>query len=75
MAKWTYDLQKTERINFGMFETHVHFTFTCIFCAPAGADLGGGVLGVRTPTFGGPPNFIKREKTSLVRAKTPHFST
>ena len=30
----------------------------------SGADPGGGgVLGVRTPPFGGPPNFIKREKT------------
>ena len=33
-----------------------------------GADPGGGgggVLGVRTPLLGDPPNFIKREKTAL----------
>ena len=36
----------------------------------AGADPGGGVLGVRTPPpFGGPPNFIKREKTSRACAR------
>ena len=29
----------------------------------------GGVLGVRTPPFGGPPNFIKREKTSRACAR------
>ena len=31
---------------------------------------GGGVL-----AFGGPPNFIKREKNVARAAKTPHFST
>ena len=43
-----------------------------------GADPGGGagVLGVRTPTFGRPPNFIKREKNvAHVHSKTPRFST
>ena len=39
-----------------------------------GADPGGGVLGVRTPPpFGGPPNFIKREKMSRVCAQKRHI--
>ena len=49
-----------------------------LWVAAQGRIQGGGVLGVRnhpTPPFGGPPNFIKREKTSHVCAKTPHFST
>ena len=45
--------------------------------ADPGGGGGGGVLGVRTPPppFGGPPDFIKREKTLRVHANMPHFST
>ena len=41
----------------------------------SGADPGGGVLGVRTPPppFGGPPNFIKREKMSRACARMGHI--
>ena len=35
---------------------------------------GGGGSGGSGP-FGGPPNFIKREKTSRVYTRTLHFST
>ena len=37
----------------------------------AGVDPGGGGRGVRTPppSFGGPPNFIKKEKTLCVFAR------
>ena len=34
---------------------------------------GGGPGGQSPPPFGGPPNFIKKEK--MARVKTPHFST
>ena len=46
---------------------HIHVIHSHI----PGADPGGGVLGVRTPPphFGGPPNFIKREKTLRVGAR------